>query len=327
MSKTIIEKVLDRIRAYDHVMLFRHKRPDGDCVGASMGLQGILRLSFPEKEILLIDGARPEYLAFLGGDDAPVAENRYVGALGIVLDTASVARISNPNYALCGEIIKIDHHIDVEPYGDVQWVEPERSSCCEMIAALYAAFRDELKIDSRAATCLYAGMVTDSGRFRYEGVTGDTLRLAAMLLDQGVDTERLYARLYLKDYALLRFQAYVYEHAIRTENGVVYIVLPLDTQRAFGLSFEDAGAAISYLDAVKGCLCWLNFIEDPMDDGYRVRLRSRFVTVDALASRYRGGGHARASGATVYGQDEIDALVKEADVIVKQYKETHDDWL
>lgn len=327
MNTDTLERMLDKIKAYDKIMIFRHRRPDGDCVGASKGLKQMLRLSFPEKLVRLIDDARSEYLSFLGEDDAPVADEAYQGALGIVLDTASTERISNPKYALCRELVKIDHHINVEPFGDLQWVEDGRSSTCEMIAAFYAAFPHALRLDRLAATCLYAGMVTDSGRFRYEGVTGDTLRLAAVLLDQGVDTERLYAHLYLKDFDLLRFQAYVYEHAVRTENGVAYIVLPLDTQRAFNLSFEDASAAISYLDAIKSCLCWINFIEDPGDHAIRVRLRSRFVTVNALASRYRGGGHARASGATVYSREEIDALVREADAMVKQYKDTHDDWL
>ena len=76
----------------------------------------------------------------------------------------------------------------------MSWVEPDRSSACEMIADFYAAFKDELKMDADAATKIYAGMVTDSGRFRYESVTGETLRLAAMLIDMGIDLERLYQK-------------------------------------------------------------------------------------------------------------------------------------
>lgn len=327
MNQDILIAILEKIRAYDRIFLFRHKRPDGDCMGASMGLRALLRRSFPEKEILLIDEKKTDLFAFLGKDDAPVPDDHYHGALGIVLDTATAERISNPKYKLCRELIKIDHHINVAPYGDLQWVEENFSSCCEMIAAFYGAFHDVFKINREAATCLYTGMVTDSGRFRYEGVTGDTLRCAALLLDQGIDTQRLYANLYLKDFALLRFQAYVYEHIAQTENGVAYIILPLETQEAFCLSFEDASAAISYLDGIRGCLCWLNFIEDSSDHSYRVRLRSRFMAIDALASRYRGGGHAQASGATVYNASEIQSLIADADALTKAYKQTHNDWL
>ncbi len=327
MNKDIMQTILQKIKEYDRILLFRHRRPDGDCVGATKGFKEILKQSFPEKEILLIDEARSAFLAFLGPDDAPIPDDMYNGALAVVLDTASVDRISNQKYALCKEIVKIDHHIDHEPYGDYVWIEEDRSSCCEMIVAFYDAFHDELRLNRDAATYLYTGMVTDSGRFRFEGVTGDTLRYAALLLDRGIDTEHLYAHLYLKEFDSLRFQAYVYEHMGRTPHGVAYITIDLAVQRAFNLSFEDASAAISYLDAIKGCLCWLAFIQSPDDDDIRVRLRSRFVTINALASRYRGGGHACASGATVKNQAEIDALIRDADTLVKEYKESHGDWL
>lgn len=327
-NRAVMETILQKIREAPRIMLFRHYRPDGDCVGATKGLQEILRCTYPDKEVLLIDGERSDYLAFLGPDDAPVPDEVYADALGIVLDTGNAARISNPKYALCREIIKIDHHINVEPYGDYNWVEEERSAACEMVAAFYAMFREELKLNWRAATCLYAGMVTDSGRFRYEGVSGDTLRLAALLLDAGVDRERLYAHLYLREFETLKFQAYLYEHMGRTPHGVAHLYVGCDMQAAFGLTFEAASACVSYMDSIRGCLCWMAFIETGEADGaIRVRLRSRFLPVNRLAERYRGGGHAFASGATVYGEDEVRALLAEADEMVRMYKETHEDWM
>ena len=105
------------------------------------------------------------------------------------------------------------------------------------------------------------GMVTDSGRFRFEGVNGDTLRLAGLMLDQGVALEPLYANLYLQDYEALAFRAYVYQHMQRTESGVAYIDVDREMQRKFGLTFEAAGNTIAYLENIRGCLCWLAFIE------------------------------------------------------------------
>ena len=324
----IMQAILQKIQQYDTIMLFRHKRMDGDCVGATKGLKGILQCTYPQKQVLLIDSQQSEFLAFTGPDDDEADDAVYARALGIVLDTGDHARISNPKYTLCRELIKIDHHIEVDAYGDLRWVEPERSSACEMVAAFYAAFRDELKIDTAAATHLYMGMVTDSGRFRFEGVNGETLRLAGLLLDQGVDTERLYAHLYLQDYETLKFKAYVYEHMQRTEHGVAYIHIDHAMQSQFGLSFETASNAISYLEAIKGCLCWLAFIEPPEgEQGIRVRLRSRFMAINALAEAHHGGGHACASGATVYSQAEAQALIAEADALVAAYKKTHDGWM
>lgn len=326
MTREKMLPILQKIEEYEHIVLFRHSRPDGDCLGASKGLQRMLRLSFPEKQIDLPESDVSEHLAFLGPDDPAIPDGAYADALGIVVDTGSSDRISNPKFSLCRELVKIDHHPNVEPYAPTLWVEEDCSSCCEMIAALAETFQETLKLDAQAAACLYLGMVTDSGRFRFSGVNGDTLRRAAFLMDAGVDTERLYARLYLREFDSFRFEAWVYDRLQRTESGVAWLRIDRETQEQFGLSFESASAAIGYLDTIRGCICQLAFIDAP-DGSIRVRLRSRFMSVNGLAERYHGGGHACASGATVYSPEEMQALVAEADGLTAQYKAEHDDWL
>ena len=321
----ILQQILDKIKQYDRIMLFRHARNDGDCVGATKGLKAILKLSFPEKQIYLIDEDRAEYLAFLGEDDAPVEDALYTDALGIVLDTGNTGRISNPKYELCRELIKIDHHINVNPYGDLSWVEEEASSACEMVAKFYFTFKDELKIDREAATYLYTGMVTDSGRFRFSSTSGDTLRMAGMLLDLGIDTEVLYANLYLQDTETFKFKSYVYKNMKMTPAGVAYLYISRATMEKFGLSHEQAASAVSLLDSIKGSLIWMIFIEHETE--IRVRLRSRFVTVNQIAERYNGGGHACASGATVRNKRQAMTLVAEADQTLAKYKAENEGWL
>ena len=328
MNFEVKKQILEKIKEYDRIMIFRHVRNDGDCVGATKGMKRILQLSFPEKEIYLIDSEKAEYLAFMGPEDEEIADEKYAEALGIVIDTASEARISNKKYKLCKEVIKIDHHIPLESYGCMQWVEEERSSACEMIVDFYATFKDELKIDSEAATYLYTGMVTDSGRFKYEGVSGETMRNAGLLLDVGVNTELLYARLYLEAFEYLKFKSEIYRRMEITENGVAYIYVDKAMQEEFNLSLEQASACVGTLDSIRGAICWIVFIENGDDEGsIRVRLRSRFVHINPVAEKYRGGGHACASGATVYGREEMDALLRDADAVVKEYKETHEGWL
>lgn len=328
MNIAIKQAILAKIKEYDRILIFRHKRIDGDCVGASKGLKELIRASFAEKDVRIIDDERSEYLAFLGPDDEPVADEFYAAALAIVVDVADTERISNQKFALCREIIKIDHHIDRTHYGDISWVEDSRSSACEMIADFYATFQDELTLTQWGATCIYTGMVTDSGRFMYEGVCGESLRLAGLLLDKGVDIEWLYANLYLKTFESLKFTAYIYEHMQVTENGVAYILVDRAMQEKFGLNMESASASISSLSGIRGCLCWLAFIETGDADGaIRVRLRSRFATINHIAEKYHGGGHACASGATVYSAEEMHALLRDADAHIKQYKENNDGWL
>lgn len=335
MSMELMTQIYEKLKAYDRILLFRHIRVDGDCVGATKGMKDIIRQTWPEKEVFIIDDERSDYLAFLGpddesDDDMPAGYTRYENALyedalGIVIDVATPDRVSNPKYVLCKEVIKIDHHINREPFGDVCWVEDERSSACEMVVAFYEAFRDRLKISTYGATCLYTGMVTDSGRFMYEGVKGDTMRLAGLMLDQGIDTETLYSHLYLKEAETLKFTSWVYENMQVTKNGVASIFVDEQTRRRFKLNQEGASNAVGYLSGIRGVLCWLAFIETP--DNIRVRLRSRFMAINELAERYNGGGHANASGATVYSREEMNELIKEADAMVKEYKENHDGWL
>ncbi|MBO7161420.1 MAG: bifunctional oligoribonuclease/PAP phosphatase NrnA [Clostridia bacterium] len=328
MNKEVKEQIFSKIKEYNKIFLFRHVRNDGDCVGATKGLKRIIQLTWPEKNVYLIDTEASEHLEFLGEEDGPVAEDEYKDGLGIVIDTASEARISNKNYLLCKELIKIDHHIPLEDYGNIMWVEQERSSACEMIADFYTTFKNKLKIDSEAATYIYTGMVTDSGRFKYEGVTGDTLRAAAIMLDTGVDTETLYAQLYLDDYDYFKFKAQVYKQVELTENGVAYIYIDKAMRQEFDLSLEQASACVNKLDSIRGAICWIAFIENNDEAGtIRVRLRSRFVHVNPIAEKYNGGGHACACGATVYSRDEAMALIKDADALVREYKQTHEGWL
>lgn len=321
----VLQQIFDKIKQYDRIMLFRHIRNDGDCVGATKGLKAIITQTWPEKEVYLIDDDHAEYLEFLGKDDDPVADELYADALGIVLDTGTDARISNKKYTLCRELIKIDHHINVCEYGDISWVEESASSCCEMVAKFYFTFKDQLKMDSEAATYLYTGMVTDSGRFRFRSVSGDTMRMAGMLLDMGIDTDVLYAHLYLQDLESFKFKSYVYKNMKMTPAGVAYLYVSRATMEKYGLTHEQAAAAVSLMDSIKGSLIWLIFIEHETE--IRVRLRSRFVTVNQIAERYSGGGHDCASGATVHSKREALQLVKEADQTLAKYKAENEGWL
>ena len=254
-----------------------------------------------------------------------MADEVYQNALGIVLDSGNEARISNQKYTLCRELIKIDHHINVCPYGDIAWVEEQASSVCEMVTKFYFTFKDELKIDSEAATYLYTGLVTDSGRFRFSSTSGDTMRMAGVLLDVGVNTDVLYAQLYLQDVEDFKFKSFVYKNMKITPAGVAYLYVSRATMEKYGLSHEQAAAAVSLMDSIKGSLIWIIFIEHETE--IRVRLRSRFVSVNQIAERYSGGGHACASGATVHSKRQAMTLVAEADQTLAKYKQENEGWL
>ncbi len=326
MNEDIKRKILDKIEEYDSIVIGRHFRPDGDAIGSTKGLERILKLTYPEKRIYLSSSDYSDYLSFLGGDDGEVSDEIISSSLAIILDTATLDRISYKKLASAKEIIKIDHHIKCEDWPALEWIEDYRSSCSEMIADFYNTFRDKLRIDSEAATAIYTGMVTDSGRFSYSSTSGETLRMAAVMLDEGVDVELLMARLELKDISFYRYREAIFEKVNITESGLAWVYVDSGFQSKWNLTREEASESVSFMSSIKGSICWIAFIDNG-DGTIRVRLRSRFMTVDSLASRYHGGGHDRASGATCYSKEEMEALIKDADALVAAYKASNGGWM
>lgn len=318
--------ILQKIKEYDTILLGRHIRPDGDALGSTMGLQRIIQNTYPDKTVLLCNSDASDTLAFLNENCSDVEEETIRSSLAILLDTATTERASNPAILKAKEVIKIDHHIDVEPYGDLSWVEHKRSSVCEMVTEFYRFFQDELVMDKEAATLLYLGMVTDSGRFRFSSTSGETMRLAGLLLDQGIEIEPLYARLDLDDFSYLKFKSTILNHINMTEHGVAWLYVDRAMQKEWNLTREQAGDTVVLMSSIKGSIFWMALIENE-DGTIKARLRSRFMTINELAEKYHGGGHDRASGATCYSKEEMEHLIQDADALIKEYKETHEGWI
>lgn len=322
--KQLIEQIRKKIEEYKKIIIVRHIRPDGDCVGASLGLREMLRDNYPEKEILCIAKDYATNLNFLRKEDEEREENYYKDALCIAVDTATKERLSNTYFSSCKEIIKIDHHPNVDPYGVINWVEDEISATCELITIF--GKENNYKISNATANLLYMGITTDTGRFKYSSVNGDTLRNASILLDANIDLEVLYSNLYLKDFESFKLQSEVYKKMKQTKNKVTYIYVTKEMQEKYGLSANEASMVVGSLDSIKESLIWIAFIDSP-DGSIRVRLRSRFVEINKIAEKYNGGGHTKASGATVYSQKEMKKLIKDCDKLLEQYKKENTGWL
>ena len=313
IKKTILKK----IREYDTIIIHRHVHPDGDCLGSAYGLRDMLRTSYPKKNVYAVGDDSVEYLTFLGSDDV-VSDETYENSLVIVVDTSTSARVSNKRFTLGKEVIKIDHHIETDPFGTLNYVREEMPSTSTILIDFFETFKGELDLSTHGAQCLYLATVTDTGRFRYSSVTGDTLRLAGLMLDYDFDAEKMYSYLNLKSKESLKLQGYVYNNFNVSPNGVAYIYLSKKIQKKFKVSVDDASALVNCLDSIKGSLIWILFVE--FDDVIRARLRSRFTTVDKIANQFSGGGHLRASGAVCKSKKDIKRMVEVADKQLAQFK-------
>ena len=313
----IREQILQKIKEFDRIMIHMHMRPDGDCYGAGFGLKHIIKESFPEKEVYVV-GESADYVDFVGTPDK-VEDEIFKDALSIVVDTASADRVSDQRFKLSKYVIKIDHHIPVSDYGDLMYVDTTRPATAQIILEFYLKFQEELKINMQAATALYTGIVTDTGRFRFRSVTADTFIAVAHLLDYGLDFVDVLTRLSAKSESLMKLQGYVLLNFQKTENGVAYIKMTPDIINQFDVSLEEATSLVNELSTLEDCPVWMLFAEYE-NNIVRARLRSKGPAIDKLANKYDGGGHALACGANLGTWDKTDELLKDADELVKEYK-------
>ncbi|NLD25982.1 MAG: bifunctional oligoribonuclease/PAP phosphatase NrnA [Acholeplasmataceae bacterium] len=313
------KQILEKIKAYQSIIIVRHIKPDGDCMGSSLGLRAILQASFPEKKIYSVGRMKADYLGFIGAEDEQPSEDVYRSSLLLALDTATKDRIDDNLFHLCPESIKIDHHIPVEDYGSVNYVREDFPATSAIIADFYQTFANELVLNYQAARALFVGIVTDTGRFKYQGVDSQLMRLTAILLEHDLNIEEIYSNLYIKEKEALKLQGYVLNNFKTTQNGVAYLKMTRRIQKRYQVSVDEASALINSLDSIKDHLIWIFFIEHP-DGKIRVRLRSRFVSINEVAEKYRGGGHKQAAGAAVNNRREIKALLAEADQLLEKFK-------
>ncbi|MBO7079461.1 MAG: bifunctional oligoribonuclease/PAP phosphatase NrnA [Bacilli bacterium] len=313
--RTLKEKLIEKIEEYDKIIIFRHKRPDGDAIGSALGLREVLRDKYPEKKVYAVGEVIPEYLKFVGMQDEILDED-YEGALAIVVDTATEDRISLDKYKLTKEVIKIDHHIPVDNYGTINFVRENFGSCSLVLTDLFDSMNFD--ISNVAARYIYIAAITDTGRFKYKEVDAKALALASILLSKGIDTEEIFANLYSKDKNVFKLQGYIYNHIKYSENGVAYLFMSKRLMKRFKVKVEDAANGVNLLDSIKGSMIWMFFVE--YDNEIRIRFRSRFIEVATLANKYQGGGHAYAAGGSIKSKKDIKKVVADADKALKEYK-------
>ncbi len=311
-----MERILSKIKDYKKIIIHGHKRPDGDCYGAQFGLKDIITASFPEKEVYVVGGTS-DYVDYVGKVEQ-IEDSVYEGALSIVVDTATKERISEPRYTLGDYVIKIDHHIPVDDYGDLRWVDTTFPSCAQMITYFYSKFKNELKMTKTGAIALYTGIVTDTGRFRYRGVSKLTHQLAGLLIEKGVDVEYIDQQLSKETLDMVALKGYVYSNYI-TNGHFIYLKMTRDVIDKFGVTDEQAASVVNALSGIDGFPVWALFIEYPNE--IRIRLRSNGPTISELANQYGGGGHAKAAGARLNNWDELNEFAQKANEIATAYLE------
>ena len=310
----MFESILEQIRSFDRIILHRHSSPDGDALGSQIGLKHILKENFPGKEIYAV-GDEAGHYSFM--DDSlmdEIPDSYYTDALAIVLDTSAKRLISDPRYATAKATARIDHHLFVEKICDTEVVGTNFESCCGLVTAF--AMECGLRLTPIAAKSLYTGMITDSGRFRYDATTAQTFRLAAFLMEQHFDTNEIYRNLYADDFARIQLKARFVLKIQFTEKNVAYIYTTREEMEQLGAdTFSISRGMVGTMSDIRGVDIWVNFTET--EQGVACELRSSKYNINPIAVKYGGGGHAKASGATVPDRATAMAMLEDLNAMME----------
>lgn len=304
----MFESVFNELKNYDTIIIHRHTKPDGDALGSQIGLKNILKENFPEKRIFAVgDGAG--FYGFMDDsvmDDIP--DSFYKNALAVILDCGAASLINDTRYTLAAKTVRIDHHLFTQPVADVEVIDSSYESCCGMVAHL--AKESGLRLNTVAAKSLYTGLVSDSGRFRYDATTSRTFELASYLLETPFDITEIYRNLYTDSYESKKLKAQFVLKIQFTHRNVAYIYTTKEEVAALNIDlFTISRGMVNTMADMEGVSIWCNFTET--DKGVLCELRSNRHNINPIAVKYGGGGHAKASGATVPDRETVMAMLED----------------
>lgn len=307
-GQIMFKKIHALIQKYDRIIIHRHKNPDGDALGSQIGLFHVIKDTYPEKEVYMVGDLTPRYSFMLTQPMDEIADELYSGALAIVLDTSAKSLISDERYTLAEASARMDHHLFVEKICDEEITATSYESCAGLVAAMAEACG--LTVSPVAAKALYTGMVTDSGRFRYDSVSSETFRVASFLMERKFSTSDIYKNLYADELFFIQLRAKFALKIQLATTKVAYIYTEkseVDELKAD--TFTISRGMVNVMGEIRGVESWVNFTET--DEGVLCEIRSNTHNINPIAVKYGGGGHQKASGATLKDKDEAMRLLKD----------------
>lgn len=305
--------VWNKIKEYDSIVIYGHVNPDGDCYGSELGLKRAILDAFPNKKVYAVGTGYPRLYSLVGELDK-VDDEVIKSSLSIVVDTSNQERIEDQRYKMGLDVIKIDHHIPQEHFGNPELLETNRISCTELITKML--LENNVTISKEAALPLFLGLVTDSGRFLYQPISKETYQVAGVLVDTGIDCNALYDALYEVDEKLLRLKGFIFTNYRKTKENVAYLVLSKEDLRKLNVDYNLGASQVNSIANIKGCPAWVFFSES--ESGLvRVEFRSKDINVQEIASKFGGGGHHHASGCRLDALEDYKYVLEALDKAVR----------
>lgn len=295
-----MNKLIELIESANSVAITGHISPDGDCTGATLGLYNYIIDNYSQKKVKVCLEKPSLKFSYMNGFDC-ISEKPFLEAeLLVSLDASDRERLGDRAVLLesAKTSICVDHHVTNTRFAKCNIVEDFRSSTCELLYTLF----DDSKISKNTAICLYTGIIHDSGVFRYQSTTKETMEIGGALIAKGFNfTKIIDDTFFKKDFNAKRLLGWVLLNAkLEFEGRCCYGVVEYDTWSRYISDKKKMDGIIENLRNINGVEIAL-FMYETAKDEYKVSLRSIDKNVSNIAVAVGGGGHIRAAGATVHG--------------------------
>lgn len=310
-----MKKIASELEHITSAAIAGHIRPDGDCVGSCMGMYLYIKKNYPNirdvKVYLEPVCSAYRFIQGTGQIQSDFSEDKKYD-LFIALDSGDTGRLGEAaKYLdLANRSICIDHHISNQGYADINVIDPGASSTCEL---LYGLMEPEL-IDREVAEALYTGIVNDTGVFQYSCTSPKTMRIAAELMEKGIDfsgivDETFFEKTYVQNQIMGRA---LLESMMILDGRCIVSAVRQKEMEFYGVTPKDMDGIVSQLRNTKGVEVAIFLYESNLQE-YKVSMRSKgIVDVSSIAVYFGGGGHVRAAGCTMQGSihDVVNNLTK-----------------
>ncbi|WP_242205911.1 DHH family phosphoesterase [Aestuariivivens insulae] len=315
MKKQEIEQIKQLLSTPKKIVIVTHKNPDGDAIGSTLALYHYL-IKYNHKTTVILPNDCPSFLKWVPGAETMLihdyqtdTSNRLIKDAEIVftLDFNAFHRTGNMETALAeSEALKImiDHHQAPDHYAKFMFSDVNMSSTCEMIYHFIDMLKDTNSIDATIATCIYVGIMTDTGSFKFDCTTSTTHQIVAQLIDKGANNSQIHNNVYdTNSYERLQLLGCALNNLkVLPEYRTAYISLSQDELNKYNYRKGDTEGVVNYGLSLDNVILAAIFIEDQKEGIIKISLRSKghFSVNEMSRAHFNGGGHTNAAGGRSY---------------------------
>jgi phosphoesterase RecJ-like protein len=335
MIKAQIPQIKALLSVPKNIVIVPHRNPDGDAMGSTLALYHYLKL-YNHNAIVMAPNDYPDFLKWLPGDDTVLKFETQQEESTTLINNAdliftldfnafhraghAMAEVLEPSTAIK---VMIDHHQQPDDYAKYMYSDISMSSTCEMVYNFIEMLGDDDKIDATIATCLYVGIMTDTGSFRFPATTSRTHQVIGNLIEKGADNSQIHNNIYdTNSYSRLQLLGRAMQnHKVIPELRTAYMTLSQAELDEFNFKKGDTEGFVNYALSLKDIIFAAIFIESQQDQIIKISLRSKgeFSVNEFSRAYFNGGGHTNAAGGR--SDDDMQTTLNKFISILPQYKQ------